>query len=142
MVTVKIKLLNKKAKVPKYAHSGDSGLDLFSVENKLLLPGESTLIHTGLMIELPTGFEAQIRTRSGLALRHKIIVLNSPGTIDNNYRGEINIILINHGKKEYFVKEGSKIAQMVITPVWIAHIVKVDDLSSTNRGEKGFGSSG
>jgi dUTP pyrophosphatase len=139
---LKVKLLNEKALLPRRAHPGDAGLDLFSIEKKEILPGESALIKTGLIIELPVNTEAQIRPRSGLALKHSVTVLNTPGTIDFGYRGEIMVILINHGKKKFVVEEGMKIAQMIIQPVLPVDVLQVDELSVTSRGEGGFGSSG
>jgi len=137
-----VKLVNEKAILPCYAHPGDAGLDLFSVENKQILPGESALIGTGIVIELPENTEAQIRPRSGLALNHQVTLLNTPGTIDRGYRGEIKVIMINHGKKAFIVEEGMKIAQMVIKPVLTVDVVRVEELSETKRGEGGFGSTG
>jgi len=110
---IKILKLNSAAILPIYAHPGDTGLDLFSVETIEILPGETQLVKTGIAIALPPNTEAQIRPRSGLALKHSVTVLNSPGTIDAGYRGEIGIILINHGKKSFHIVPGSKIAQMV-----------------------------
>lgn len=137
-----VKLVNDKAILPCYAHPGDAGLDLFSVENKEIPPGESALISTGIVIELPENTEAQIRPRSGLALNHQVTLLNTPGTIDFGYRGEIKVIMINHGKKAFMVEEGMKIAQMVIKPVLTVDVVRVEELSETPRGEGGFGSTG
>lgn len=142
MNILKIKCINKKAKLPEYAHPGDAGLDLFSVENVEIEPGDTALIKTGIIIELPESTEAQVRPRSGLALKHKITVLNTPGTIDEGYRGEIGVILINHGKERFKVEEGMKIAQMVIKPVLRVDIVNVDEINDTKRGEGGFGSTG
>lgn len=104
--------------------------------------GESRLIHTGISIELPQGTEAQIRPRSGLALKHQITILNTPGTVDEGYRGEIGVILINHGKSSFKVTQGMKIAQMVITPVIHIEVEEVDKLSHTSRGNGSFGSTG
>ena len=137
-----IKIINEKAILPHYAHPGDAGLDLFSIEKKEISPGESTLISTGIIIELPENTEAQIRPRSGLALKHQVTLLNTPGTIDHGYRGEIKVIMINHGKKVFMVEEGMKIAQMVIKPVLTVDVFQVDELSETKRGEGGFGSTG
>ncbi|MDO9516985.1 MAG: dUTP diphosphatase [Methanosarcinaceae archaeon] len=142
MEVLKIKFINKKAKLPQYAHSGDAGLDLFSVENIDIKPGDIALIKTGIIIELPEKTEAQIRPRSGLALKHKITVLNTPGTIDEGYRGEIGVIIINHGKEIFKVEEGMKIAQMVVKPVLRVEVVNVDVINDTKRGEGGFGSTG
>ena len=139
---LKILKLNESAIIPKYSHPGDAGLDLFSIEEQVIKPGETKLIHTGIAIELPRQTEAQIRPRSGLALKHSITVLNTPGTIDAGYRGEIGVILINHGKKDFQVFKGMKIAQMVITSFISAEIEAVDRLSDSVRGSGGFGSTG
>ncbi|MGB5715040.1 MAG: dUTP diphosphatase [Waterburya sp.] len=139
---LKILKLNQAAIIPQYAHLGDAGLDLFALEETEILPGETLLIKTGIAIALPPGYEAQIRPRSGLALKHSITVLNSPGTIDAGYRGEIGIILINHGKKAFQVVPGMKIAQMVISSFIQAKVTIVDQLNVTARGKDGFGSTG
>lgn len=139
---LKIKKNNEKAIIPKYAHEGDAGLDLYSVEECILEPGERGLIHTGIQIELPNNTEAQIRPRSGLALKYGITTLNSPGTIDEGYRGEIGVILINHSKECFKVEEGMKIAQMIIKPVVKVEIKETNKLSDTERKDNGFGSSG
>lgn len=142
MLELKIRKINEEAKLPEYAHEGDAGLDIFSVDDMIIMPGESKLIKTGIQIELPGGTEAQIRPRSGLALKNQITVLNTPGTIDEGYRGEIGIILINHGKQQFHVEKGMKIAQMVIKPVLKVTIKEVVELTDTTRGEGGFGSTG
>lgn len=142
MFNIKIKRINYLAKLPEQAHEGDAGMDLFSIEEKIINPGEVALIHTGIKIELPEETEAQIRPRSGLALKNAITVLNSPGTIDEGYRGEIGVILINHGKESFKVEMQMKIAQMVIKPVLKVNILEVDELSDTERAEGGFGSTG
>jgi dUTP pyrophosphatase len=139
---LKIKLINKDAILPFQANQGDAGLDLYSVEEKIIKPGEAELISTGIILELPEGTEAQVRPRSGLALRHSVTLLNSPGTIDEGYRGEIKVILINHGKEDFKVEKQMRIAQMVIAPVARVNIIQVEELSSSERGEGGFGSSG
>ena len=139
---IKILKLDKSATIPHYSHPGDAGLDLFSIEEKIILPGESELIGTGIAIALPPGTEAQIRPRSGLALKHSITVLNSPGTIDGGYRGEIGVILINHGNKPFPIRPGMKIAQMVIASVIKAELIVDEELSSSSRGSGGFGSTG
>ncbi|MDQ0149681.1 dUTP diphosphatase [Eubacterium multiforme] len=139
---LKVERINEKAKLPNYAHEGDAGLDLYSIEELILKPGESGFVHTGIKIELPKNTEAQVRPRSGLALKHGITVLNTPGTVDEGYRGEINIILINHSKKEFVVEEGMKIAQMIVKPVWRVDVEEVSSLSGSERGEDGFGSTG
>lgn len=140
---LKIKKISKDAITPNYAHEGDAGLDLYSIKELVLNPGERGLIHTGIQIELPKNTEAQIRPRSGLALKHGITTLNSPGTIDEGYRGEIGVILINHSNEVFKVEVGMKIAQMVIKPVLKVEVTEVEELSNnTERSEKGFGSSG
>ncbi|NLB43410.1 MAG: dUTP diphosphatase [Clostridiales bacterium] len=139
---LKIKKTHPNAKLPEYAHPGDVGLDIYSIEEAVIDPGSTKLIHTGLIIELPEGTEAQVRPRSGLALKHQITVLNSPGTIDAGYRGEVGIILINHGKTAFLVEEGMKIAQMVIQPVLRVKVEEVAEMSDSSRGQGGFGSTG
>ena len=139
---IKIIKLNEAAIIPSYSHPGDAGLDLFSIEAKEILPGETQLINTGIAIALPPNTEAQIRPRSGLALKHSITVLNSPGTIDAGYRGEIGIILINHGKNRFKVVPGMKVAQMVVSSFIQAKLMIANDLNVTTRGDNGFGSTG
>ena len=140
--SVKIKLMNNDSILPSYANKGDAGLDLFSVEEKVIQPGQTALIHTGIAIELPEGTEAQIRPRSGLALKHSVTLLNSPGTIDSGYRGEIKVIVINHGNKEFLIEKRMKIAQMVVKPILFVNLIEVDELEKSDRGNRGFGSSG
>lgn len=142
MLELKIRKINTEAKLPEYAHEGDAGLDLFSVDDIIISPGESKLIKTGIQIELPKDTEAQVRPRSGLALKNQITVLNTPGTIDEGYRGEVGVILINHGKEQFHVEKGMKIAQMVIKPVLKVIIKEVEELTDTTRGDGGFGSTG
>jgi dUTP pyrophosphatase len=139
---LKVKRIHHDAQIPYQAHIGDAGLDLFSVEEKTIASGEAALIATGIQIELPEGTEAQVRPRSGLALKHSITVLNSPGTIDEGYRGEVKVILINHGKEDFKVEKQMKIAQMVIAPVAKVQVVETDELSQSERGAGGFGSTG
>ena len=128
--------------IPQYAHEGDAGMDVFSNEDVDIAPGESRLVKTGIAIELPDNTEAQVRPRSGLALKHGISVLNTPGTIDAGYRGEVGVILINHGKATFHAEKGTRIAQMVIKPVLRVHVMEVNELSDTKRGAGGFGSTG
>lgn len=139
---VKILLMNEDARLPFQANKGDAGFDLYSAEEKIIKSGEVELIRTGIKIELPEGTEAQVRPRSGLALKHSITVLNSPGTIDEGYRGEIAVILINHGKTDFKVEKQMRIAQMVIAPVPKVTLTQVEGISESERGEGGFGSSG
>ncbi|SMC97596.1 dUTP pyrophosphatase [Desulfocicer vacuolatum DSM 3385] len=140
--TLKITKTQKHAVIPRYAHEDDSGLDLFSVDELTLEPGEFKLIKTGIKIELPDNTEAQVRPRSGLAYKNGITVLNTPGTIDQGYRGEIGVILINHSQNTFKITVGMKIAQMVIMPVLRPRVLVSDALSDTARGEGGFGSTG
>ena len=142
MVEIKIQKINGYAILPEYAHAGDAGADLFSVENYIVNPGERTLVNTGIKLAIPEGYEGQIRSKSGLAVRHGIKVLNSPGTIDAHYRGEIGVILINLGKEPYEVRKGQKIAQIVFQEVKQADFKLSDSLEDTVRGEGGFGSTG
>ena len=139
---LKIRKVEDKAIIPSYAHEGDAGLDLYAVNELILKSGERGLVHTGIQIELPRNTEAQIRPRSGLALKNGITTLNSPGTIDEGYRGEIGVILINHSSEEFKVEQGMKIAQMVIKPVLKVDIIETLELSDSERSENGFGSSG
>lgn len=142
MYKIKVKRICAEAKLPEYAHPGDAGMDLFSSVQKTIGPGESVLIPTGIKIMLPEGTEAQVRPRSGLALKNGITVLNTPGTIDEGYRGEVGVILINHSKVDFTVTPGMKIAQMIIAPVVRAGIEEVVELDDSFRGEGGFGSTG
>ncbi len=132
--------------LPAYQTNDAAGLDLMAAvpENEplTLAPGQYALVPTGLAIALPPGYEAQVRPRSGLAAKHGVTVLNSPGTIDADYRGEIKVILINHGQTAFVVKRGERIAQMVIAPMVQAALVPVATLSATDRGAGGFGSTG
>ena len=139
---LKITKIREQAVIPRYEHNNDSGLDLIAIEDVGIKSGESKLVRIGISIELPPNTEAQIRPRSGLALKHNITVLNTPGTIDEGYRGEIGVILINHGKTSFQVIQGMRIAQMVIAPVIRVKIEEVDGLSDTTRGARGFGSTG
>ena len=139
---IKVKRLRDGAKLPAYAHPGDAGMDLYSSEDAEIAPGDSLLVKTGISIELPEGTEAQVRPRSGLALKSQVTVLNTPGTVDEGYRGEVGVILINHGRSPFKVTEGMRIAQMVIKPVMRVTVQEVEELSETSRGEGGFGSTG
>jgi dUTP pyrophosphatase len=140
---MKIKRLHADARVPRYAHGPeeDAGMDLHSVEAVTLAPGETKLVATGLAIELPAGYEAQIRPRSGLALKHSITLPNSPATIDPGYRGEIKVILLNLGREPFEILPGERIAQMVIAR-YEAVEWEESDLADSVRGTGGFGSSG
>ncbi|MBU3089883.1 dUTP diphosphatase [Clostridium gasigenes] len=137
-----VEKINEKAIIPFQAHEGDAGMDLFSIEEANLKPLERKLIHTGIKIQLPENTEAQIRPRSGLALKNGITVLNTPGTIDEGYRGEIGIILINLSNEEFKIEVGMKIAQMVIKTTLTLDVEEVYTLTETTRGNGGFGSTG
>ena len=144
MTEILIKRLSKEVPLPKYETDGSSGLDLaaFIDENIEIKPGGSKIIPTGLAVALPKNFEIQIRPRSGLAAKNKISVLNTPGTIDADYRGELKVILINLSDKIFVVERGLRIAQMVLCPVVKARLKEVDTLEETKRGSRGFGSTG
>jgi dUTP pyrophosphatase len=143
---VKVQILRlgngKDLPLPAYATTGAAGLDLRAAEAFTLKPGERALVPTGIAIALPQGFEAQVRPRSGLAVKHGVTVLNAPGTIDADYRGEIKVPIINHGAEDFVIVRGDRIAQMVIAPVTIATLMEIDRLEETERGSGGFGSSG
>jgi dUTP pyrophosphatase len=128
--------------LPSYATPGAAGMDLRSADAVTLKPGARALVATGIAIELPAYFEAQVRPRSGLAVKHGITVLNAPGTIDADYRGEIKVPLINLGSEDFSIARGDRIAQMVVAPVTTAELVEVGALDDTIRGAGGFGSSG
>tara|TARA_B100000902_G_C26481912_1_gene515183 strand:- start:70 stop:510 length:441 start_codon:yes stop_codon:yes gene_type:complete len=144
MTEILIKRLSKEVSLPKYETDGSSGLDLAAcIEKDIeIKPGKSEIIPTGLAIAIPKNFEIQIRPRSGLAAKNQITVLNTPGTIDADYRGEIKIILINLGDKSFIVQKGLRVAQMVLCPVIKAKVIEVQSLEDTKRGSGGFGSTG
>mgnify|MGYP001567158588 FL=1 len=139
---VKVKKLHPEAVIPKYAHKGDAGMDIYSVEELIIPLKERRLIKTGLSFEIPEGYEIQVRPKSGLALNHGLTILNTPGTIDSGYRGEICVILFNTSDKDYQVKKGEKIAQIVLKKVELMDIEEVNELSDSSRGQGGFGSTG
>lgn len=139
---MKVKKLRDDAVVPTYSHKGDAGLDLVSVEERTIPAGEFALVSTGICIQLSQNTEAQIRPRSGLALKHGVTVLNSPGTIDEGYRGEVGVILVNHGSSDFVVRKGMKVAQLVVANVLSEPVEEVDEVSESSRGEGGFGSTG
>ena len=147
-VDVRVKRLphGKDLPLPTYQTASSAGLDLqAAIAPQIILviePGSRELVPTGLAIELPEGFEAQIRPRSGLALKKGVTLVNTPGTIDADYRGEIGVIVINHGSEPFEIVRGDRIAQMIVAPVVQARLVEVDDLSSSDRGAGGFGSTG
>lgn len=130
------------SKMPEMATAGAAGYDLYASKAVTIKAGEYEKVPTGIRISMPVGFEAQIRPRSGLAAKHGVTVLNAPGTIDSDYRGEICVILINHGKKDFEIEKGMRIAQMVFSKVIQVSFKQVEQLDETNRGEGGFGSTG
>ena len=144
VLNLNIQILNNLASKPEYGSSEAAGLDLkAAMNNKVILKSmDYTTVPTGLIIEIPNGFEGQIRPRSGLASKNGISVLNSPGTIDSDYRGEIKVILFNHGKSDFLINNKDRIAQMILTPVIKMEFEEIDDLPKTVRGEGGFGSTG
>jgi len=144
MVKILIKKTNKEVITPKYKTDGSSGVDLSAfLEKKVVIkPNSSELIPTGLQVAIPEELEIQIRPRSGLAAKESIGVLNSPGTIDSDYRGELKIILFNHGKEDFIINNGDRIAQMVLVPILKMEFEEVDSLPDTVRGQGGFGSTG
>lgn len=139
---LKIQKINELAIVPNRANPSDSGLDLYSTEDCYLESGDSLAIGTGWKMSVPIGYEIQIRPRSGLALKKQITVGNSPGTVDSEFRGEVKVILHNESSVSFQVKQGDKIAQMVIAPVLLWNPEVVESLDETDRGEGGFGSTG
>ncbi|MBI5019816.1 MAG: dUTP diphosphatase [Ignavibacteriales bacterium] len=140
----RVNLENNNTPLPSYATSGSSGMDICAnIDSDLVLKkGETALVPTGFIIEIPQGYEAQIRPRSGLAVKYGIGVLNSPGTIDSDYRGEVKVILTNFGKEDFKINKGDRIAQMVIAPVVQANWIEVESLDETKRGSGGFGHTG
>ncbi len=144
MVKVLIRKINSKAQLPNYKTDGSSGMDLMALIEKpiKIKSQESALIPTGISIAIPKDTEVQIRPRSGLAAKSSISVLNTPGTIDSDYRGEIKIILFNHGKEEFIINNKDRVAQMVLLPIIKAEFEEVEDLPKTLRGSGGFGSTG
>ena len=144
MTEILIKRFSKDINLPKYETEGSSGMDLAAhIENSVQIePGNTIMVPTGIAVSIPKNFEIQIRPRSGLAARNKISILNTPGTIDSDYRGEIKVILINLGEKTFTVEKGARIAQMVLCPIVKARLKEVESLGETPRGSGGFGSTG
>ena len=141
-MTLRFRRIHPDAVLPAYAHESDAGMDLRSVEASTIPPGGRALVRTGLVVMLPPGYEVQVRPRSGLALKHGVTVLNTPGTIDSGYRGEVGVILANFGDKPFAVGKGDRIAQAVVAPVTRAVVVETEEVDETDRGEGGFGSTG
>ena len=142
MIEVAVRRLRDDAVLPQQAYAGDAGLDLASCERVVLAPGERATVATGLAVEIPEGYAGFVQPRSGLAARHGIGVVNSPGLIDSGYRGEIRVVLLNTDARERFtVEAGMRIAQLVIAPIATVRLVEVAELAASSRGERGFGSS-
>lgn len=141
-VKVAVKRLRPGAELPRYMSSGASGMDLAAAEPCVLGPGERALVPTGIALAIPEGWEGQVRPRSGLAARYGVTCLNAPGTIDFDYRGEVQVVLVNHGSEPFAVTPGMRIAQLVIAPVTRAGLEIVEELPATDRGVGGFGSTG
>jgi len=144
MTEILIKRLSKDVILPKYETEGSSGMDLAANIEKTIeiKPGKTAIIPTGIAISIPLNFEIQIRPRSGLAAKNQITVINTPGTVDADYRGELKVILINLGNKSFFIEKGLRIAQMVLCPIVQAKLREVNKLDNTHRGSGGFGSTG
>ena len=144
MIEVKVKKLHPNAIIPRYMTEHAAGMDLCTVaeEPVVLAPGERALLPTGLAMEIPPGYEGQVRPRSGLALKKGIALVNSPGTIDADYRGEIGIIIINHGNEAVEIMPGDRVAQLIVAPVTRAALIEVDGLNDTGRNSGGFGHTG
>ena len=141
-MTLRFRKTRPDAVLPSYAHPSDAGMDVRSVDDLTIAPGKRALVHTGLVMLLPPMYEAQVRPRSGLALKSGVTVLNTPGTIDSGYRGEVGVILANFGEADFQVRKGDKIAQIVIAPVTQPEIVETTEVDETDRGAGGFGSTG
>ncbi len=139
---VKFVKIHEKAVIPTYAHAGDAGMDVYAVEALDINPGERKLVHTGLKVDMPMNLELQVRPRSGLALKHGITVLNTPGTVDAGYRGEVGVILINLGDQPFHIEVGDRVAQFVFNKYERVKAIEVQQLSDSERGEGGYGSSG
>lgn len=141
MIDVAVRRLRPDAEIPSQAYEGDAGLDLAACEPAVLEPGERAVVPTGVAVEIPEGYAGFVQPRSGLAARHGIGIVNSPGLIDSGYRGEIRVVLLNTGRETFSVEAGMRIAQLVIAPVASVRLVEVDELAASERGTQGFGSS-
>jgi dUTP pyrophosphatase len=142
MINVKIIKIKENAVIPSYAKQGDAGVDLCSTEEYTIKPGERVIVSTGIKIAIPEGYEAQIRPRSGLAIKNGISICNTPGTIDSGYRGEIGVITINLGQEEFKIEKGMRICQMIFNKIEHAEFEETEKLDETQRGEGGFGHTG
>lgn len=144
MNKINVEIISESGVIPEYKTQGAAGTDVSAcIPNPIVInPGETKLISTGISVAIPEGYELQVRPRSGLALKNSITVLNTPGTIDSDYRGVIGVILINHGKNEFIINNGDRIAQLVLAKYETANFIKVEKLSETTRGSGGYGSTG
>ena len=141
-INVKVEVVNKEIPLPKYQTSGSAGMDLHSAEELVVPKNEFRMISTGLKLAVPPGYEGHVRPRSGLAAKNGVTVLNTPGTLDSDYRGLLKVILVNHGKEDFKINKGDRIAQIVFNKFETADLEIVDSLEKTKRGEGGFGSTG
>lgn len=141
MIDVAVRRLRPDAHIPEQAYDGDAGLDLAACDHVMLGPGERAVVPTGLALEIPDGYAGFVQPRSGLAARHGIGIVNSPGLIDSGYRGEIRIVLLNTSREAFSVEPGMRVAQLVVVPVAAVRLIEVDELASSDRGVQGFGSS-
>jgi dUTP pyrophosphatase len=141
VIDVAVRRLRPDAHIPEQAYDGDAGLDLAACDHVMLGPGERAVVPTGLAVEIPDGYAGFVQPRSGLAARHGIGIVNSPGLIDSGYRGEIRIVLLNTSREAFSVEPGMRVAQLVVVPVAAVRLIEVDELASSDRGVQGFGSS-
>ena len=141
MIEVAVRRLRPEARIPEQAYEGDAGLDLAACEHAVLGPGERAVVPTGLAVEIPDGYAGFVQPRSGLAARHGIGIVNSPGLIDAGYRGEIRVVLLNTGREPFSVEAGMRIAQLVVVPFASVRVVEVKEFATSERGARGFGSS-
>lgn len=141
MIDVAVRRLRPDAHVPEHAYADDAGLDLAACDPHTLGPGERAVVPTGLAVEIPKGYAGFVQPRSGLAARHGIGIVNSPGLIDSGYRGEIRVVLLNTGREPFAVEPGMRIAQLVVMPIAAVRLIEVDELATSERGARGFGSS-
>lgn len=140
---IKVKIRNESSNpLPAYQTKGSAGMDICSNEDLTLQAGKTRIVSTGLYLEIPEGYEVQVRPRSGLAAKYRVTILNSPGTIDSDYRGEVGVILVNHSDRDFEVSKGDRIAQLVLQPVFQMEFEEAEELNKTERGTGGFGSTG
>ena len=141
-MNIKVKKLSENASLPRYIHKGDAGMDLASAQDVNLLPGQTRVVMTDLAFELPEGMELQVRSRSGMAAKHNVFVLNAPGTVDSGFRGNVGVILTNLGSRIFEIKIGDRVAQAVFSKYEHVRVYEYEEISNSERGTGGFGSSG